>query len=799
LWTRNGANADMKDIVAALRKAVSASAIMSLAEVNTCQDRARQVRNQIEARRIKPLFAFDFGPADSPVRKDFVPVSASSAYTAESGFGWRTLEGLREVTQPALREPTSSESYYGREIEPWLYLNALTQDLVGASTSAEFAIRVPPGDYVVWLLAGNPERSGGKMFVNNFSATAGATAQRIGLPQPDIFESLFIPAKADADGLTIRFVPETGFVINALAVFAKDDLRRARKEFAGPIEHEVFVAPPELWPKWHRSPNPIENQDAPPASAESARGYVLFTRPFVRNVYPGSRPQADERFERLRAFATPGEYEPFTFAVKPLRDLDGAIVTAEGLRGPQGSRIPAAAIDVRQVRCWPVRGNYNSKDVHRIVPEILDPARPTDLDANVCQRYWLTVHVPDEAAPGMYRGQATIRFENAPTAHIALELEVLPFRLLRDPTKSFGNYYRSPLDKIRANMSGEVVAAIRRRAEAEAIDMREHGMNTLQMSGIGAKKIDGKWEATIDLDERIKFLERFGLWGDAPGVMMGAFFSGSIHRDTTGEARIKHLVGATMPPQEYFDAMTDVIAQVEKVRLARGWPDFYYYPIDEACADAVPILVKTLAAIKKVPTAKTYATQVFQLDHNRALDDVLDVWCSGYFCPDLDAVEAMRKKGRIFWCYPNFVACSRGVPNSARMTYGFALWRMGYSCLIPWHYQAPVGNPFSDFDAHYGDWCMAYPGADGPIPTQRWEAVREGIDDGRYLYTLEARIAAADKAGAAKKAVAAGKALLEEIRAAVPIQAEYGQSGPWQGREYTTYRRRLAAAVMEFD
>ena len=178
---------------------------------------------------------------------------------------------------------------------------------------------------------------------------------------------------------------------------------------------------------------------------------------------------------------------------------------------------------------------------------------------------------------------------------------------------------------------------------------------------------------------------------------------------------------------------------------------------------------------------------------------MLDVWCSATFSTDLAAVEAMRAKGRIFWCYPNFVACSRGVPNSARMTYGFALWRVGYSCLIPWHYQAPCGNPFSDFDAHYGDWCMAYPGADGPIPTQRWEAVREGIDDGRYLYTLEARIAEARKAGRKLHAVAKAESLLEEIRKAVPVQAQYDQAGPWQGPEYTTFRRRLAEAIMAFD
>ena len=223
--------------------------------------------------------------------------------------------------------------------------------------AAEFAIAMPPGEYAVWLLGGNPEWSGGQAFVNNFTVNAGAAELRIGLPQPGIFESVFVPAKADEDGLTVRFVPETGFVINALAVFARDDLRRARKEFAGPIEHEVFVTAPELWPKWRFSPNSHEEPAAPSTDAETERGYVLFTRPFVRNVYPDSRPQVGERFERLSVFATPGEYEPFTFSIKPLRPLDRVTVASADLVGPAGNRIPAHAIDERQVRCWPVRGH----------------------------------------------------------------------------------------------------------------------------------------------------------------------------------------------------------------------------------------------------------------------------------------------------------------------------------------------------------------------------------------------------------------------------------------------------------
>ncbi len=793
LWTRDGRAAKQQAELDALRE-LAGKPNLTLAEAAAISQRAEALTATIAALRLRPLRAYDFGPAGSPVRDGFTAVTKDTVRDAGHEYGWRTAAGLKEVTRPAAREWVHNE-HYRRDIPPSVYLNELTQDLVGGEKSVEFSADLPAGDYVVWLLAGFP--SGYEPPVNDFTVDAGAGAVRIGLPERHIFESRFVPARAGADGLTVKFTPETGFVVNALAVFATGDLRRARKEFAGPIDQEVFRSPADLWPRWRQVPHAPE-QGPPPTDEERRRGYVVFTRPYVENIYPDSVPAADERCQAVSSFATLGEYEPLNVAVQALKPLDGVTVAVGELRGP--GVIGAERIDVRQVRCWPVRTHYSVFDRYRVVPELLDPVAPTDVEAGVCHRFWLTIHVPPDARPGVYRGQAVVRAENAPESRVALELEVLPLTLLRDPAKSFGNYYRSPLDGLSARQSPAVQAAIRRRAEAEARDMQEHGMNTVQMGGIGAKKVDGQWQATIELDERIEFLRRFGLWGDAPGVMMSAFFSGAIYRDFTGQTWPKHLYGVTGAPQGYFDALTRIVEQVEQVRLARGWPDFYYYPIDEAADEAVPFLAQTLAAIKRVPTAKTYATQVFERPGSRPLDEVLDVWCSAIFCTESERVEALRQQGRIFWCYPNFVACSRGVPNSARMTYGFGLWRMGYSCLIPWHYQAPASNsnPFCDFDGLYGDWCLAYPGPDGPIPTQRWEGVREGIDDGRYVYTLEARLAEARRTGRNAAAAAAAEKLLAELKAAVPVRATYDQDGPWRGADYAPWRRRLADSILAF-
>ena len=82
---------------------------------------------------------------------------------------------------------------------------------------------------------------------------------------------------------------------------------------------------------------------------EKERGYLLFQRPLTESIYPNSRPLAHERLEALVAFATPGEFEPVTFALYPVRPMQNLKVRASSLNSPAGE-IPAGSIDVRLVR-----------------------------------------------------------------------------------------------------------------------------------------------------------------------------------------------------------------------------------------------------------------------------------------------------------------------------------------------------------------------------------------------------------------------------------------------------------------
>ena len=72
--------------------------------------------------------------------------------------------------------------------------------------------------------------------------------------------------------------------------------------------------------------------------------------------------------------------------------------------------------------------------------------------------------------------------------------------------------------------------------------------------------------------------------------------------------------------------------------------------------------------------------------------------------------------------------------------------------------------------AKYRDHVVAYPSANGPIPTLQWEALREGIDDLRYLQTWQTlhdslnESVVPSKRAAAVQSKATIDALLEKYR-----------------------------------
>jgi hypothetical protein len=255
-----------------------------------------------------------------------------------------------------------------------------------------------------------------------------------------------------------------------------------------------------------------------------------------------------------------------------------------------------------------------------------------------------------------------------------------------------------------------------------------------------------------------------------------------------------------MPPDAFFDELTEMVRAIEAEARRRQWPELLYYPVDEpsTSSDSVAFMARVMAAIKKVPVVRTYVTADPEHEQFAPMRPYIDVWCCQPFSLGREAVLADMKTRKVeYWCYPNHISGENDhTPTlGARMTYGFGFWQSGYRALIPWIYQADIGDPWNYLDGSAQDFFNRTADDGTPIPVTLWEAYREGIDDHRYLYTLENTIGRAEAAGL-KEAAAQARAVIGRLNTSIAVQPKYKNDGLWSAEAFDAWRWALAEQII---
>ncbi len=524
---------------------------------------------------------------------------------------------------------------------------------------------------------------------------------------------------------------------------------------------------------------------------EQERGYILFQRPLTECVYPNTRPLAHERIEALVAFAAPGEFEPVTFALYPVRPLQNLKVRVSALTSASGE-VPAGRIDARLATYWNVGyPAYTTVKTYRRVPELLERVTVHTSPARECQWYWLTVHVPSDAKPGLYRGTVILWDDGFGRAlEVPLALRVLGFPLEKDPRKHFSAYFYV---RNRALYRGRDETFIRRAADKDYQAMTDFGLDMLPTLYLRCE--DGKRIVVAEAGELERMLAA-GLKGPAPVTADGVI--ARIYRDTTpGGKQESHWRISPMPPPAFDARVTELFRAFEVERKAKGWPEFICCPIDEVDPSCKEFGARVYAAVKAAGL-RTYATKDPIGADAADYAPYLDIWCSQPYSMPYERIVAQSRYE--YWCYPNHNAGEikdrRTMCKGGRMTYGFGLWRSGYTTLIPWHWCWPSEpDPFDYLRGRFSG-CGQRMDDDGEVmPAIYWECFREGYDDGRYLYTLQQAIVQREgsKDPACVAAVGEGRRLLQETWDAIRVQPRYLAEGMWPSEEFEAVRWRLAA------
>jgi hypothetical protein len=525
--------------------------------------------------------------------------------------------------------------------------------------------------------------------------------------------------------------------------------------------------------------------------AEKQRGYLLFARPTVEPVYPNTRPRPDERLEALVAFATPGEFKPVTLALYPIRPLVNLKVRVSSLASAAAA-IPADRIEVRLGTYWNVGyPSYTTLKTYRRTPELLERVTVHSSPAGECQRYWLTIHVPDDARPGLYRGTATVWDDGFDQAlSIPIALRVLGFRLQKDPAKHYSAYFYT---RNKTLYQGRSEAFVRKAADNDYRAMADFGLDMLPTLYLSCE--DGKRIVVRDADEIPRML-RAGLREPAPVTADNVIER--VYRDTTPGGKVEsHWRVSPLPPPAFYERVTELFRALEADRKAKGWPEFICCPIDEVDSSRKEFGMKVYAAVKAAGV-KTYATKDPTGPDAAAYAPYLDIWCPQPYSVPYERIVAQKRHE--YWCHPNHNTCEikdrLTMCKGGRMTYGFGFWRSGYTTLIPWHWCWTCAPDQFDYLRGRHSGCGQRMDDDGEvIPAVYWSCFREGCDDARYVYTLQQVLAEREDSAdpACRAAIREGRQVLQETWDAIRVQSKYLAAGMWPSEEFDAIRWRLAA------
>lgn len=511
---------------------------------------------------------------------------------------------------------------------------------------------------------------------------------------------------------------------------------------------------------------------AQPATDPSGRGYVLFTRPYLDLIFPDTVPDARDVVTELRVSAAQGEYEPVTFSVRAARDLGACRVTVEDLRAGKAV-ISRQRVDVAVVRLRNLRTAFNGKTFMR-APATLDSALPAPVPAGQTTQFWLTVHVPPDAAPGNYESTVTFTPAQGAPARLPLRLRVWPFAL------------REPRD-VACGMYDQLWAATTSPdwLQERFAGMRAHGLTTVGYCGALNGEIalrDG--QAAVVFDGSCGFEYMMDAYRDAGfphpvlWLMGDDLWDWCSRQAPVGSERFREL---------YRQVARSILAECDR----RRWLRPVFQPVDEPGSYEVRPAAAHIARWGLESQLLHEAGAVVEVDHipftttdprlQAALAQALpvtDVFTQRFSNRNLWFVEdgwwwdnmkpQVAQWGKQLWSYNINDAAFFPELATYRLAFGHFLWRQGIKGQIMWAYQGAVGNPLNCLDGAYTDFMYAYPAipqaGESGGPTLMWECIREGRDDYNYVHTLRVLLDGLEQRGQTARA-ARGRELLQRLDA----------------------------------
>ena len=494
------------------------------------------------------------------------------------------------------------------------------------------------------------------------------------------------------------------WIINALILIPLEKAKGFRPELADLIIGKNHK---------HFRPDPQKTYTVPfkATAAEVKQGFVNFTTPIDQRVFVNTTAKPEQRGKALKAQSAADALKAVTTSFHFLKNIPDFKVTCSG-------KLKAT---LHPVKNWLQRtGHKGSARTFALVPEVLEENKEFYALKGNTKQYYLLFDIPAGTKAGVYKCTLTVTGKGIPATVIPVEFKVLPFTLERADRNQYAAMYNADIHNPFVTLSSN--AAFDR---ARLLDMRKHNMNSILFPA-----------GRFTTKEQVKKL----------------YLLVNKRLDECGFPRLP----MAWHNQNFTAEEVKFIQQMVK---ETGLREILYYPVDEPHFGRRHIAEKMYPLVKSVPGTRSYST-VTEEDI-KSFGKYLDFrtyMITGYakFEPDRIVKDCKKDKAHFYW-YSN---AGREYPDANRYKAGFFAWRCGSSGQLYWAYDNTGNDLWNDFDSRAHDHNAVYI-IDGKIrSTIQWEAIREGLDDLRYIYMLEKLIARYPNAPAAKSA----KALLARLR-----------------------------------
>ena len=418
------------------------------------------------------------------------------------------------------------------------------------------------------------------------------------------------------------------------------------------------------------------------------------------------------------------------------------VIDADCIKAQFTRQVMADVLQEGYRQCgWRTTGQFDSL----LVADLIDTVRAVDVAGGCVQTVWVTIEVPRDAKPGIYRGELSIRGTGMVKRRLPLEFEVVDRELPKPSEWKFHlDLWQNPYSVARyhgVELWGEehfklMKPVMRRLADAgqkvitATILNRPWNGQTEDAYGSMIKKLrkaDGKWEYDYSVfDKWVTYMMELGIddyiscYSMIPWKLEFDYYDEAAGKDTSFVAE----AGSKEYKLYWVRFLSDFAAHLR----AKGWFEKTIIAMDERPSEAMLAAFETIFAAD--PDFKVSLAGKWHPELERGLFDYCVSFRQG---TPADVVKKRQSEGRISTWY---TCCAERFPNSFMVSpleegvwIGWRTLAIGYDGYLRWSYNHWTKDPVADARFRRwpaGDCYFVYPGGRSG---RRFDKIVEGIQD----------------------------------------------------------------------